>query len=371
MGNQPTVTKILFYNDYSNRIGGAETYLENTLTHLQSKGIKTAKVAFNQTNSVSTTPSIHQRVKSLLLNQFLQKDIVKQFEQELEEFQPDILHINNNRLYTASINKVAIASQLPIVRTIHDYYSIPFQNTVKAGIHKRWLQTPISKANFIIPSYTLFHQLSQHSIPNLSYIPHFVDSGQWLYEKHTPKNTEQLLYVGRIEESKGIYVLLETMRQLKEINNRITLICIGEGDALLKVKILIQAYGLQNNIQLLGYQKQEVILQYFHNSAILLFPSITPELFGLVGIEAQASGIPVIASDVGGTREWCIPNQTGILIPPNDSSALSNAIQDLLQHPKRRSELTKNAYSFVRKHYNSEKSIQKLLQLYTQILEND
>lgn len=359
MEHPPTSMRVLFYNDYSSKIGGAEIYLDNIVNHLNKRKIETKKIAFNPTHCIFNSPSIIERAKSIWLKHSLQEHIVQKFKAVINSFQPDIVHLNKNSLYTASINKVIKESCLPSICTIHDHYSLPFH------------QDSHSNREYIIPSLSFFRELNEKNITRLNYIPHFIDTTQWQFKKHAPKYSNQLLYVGRLEESKGIYVLLEAMCWLKKINPSVKLVCIGKGEKEAKIQKFIQANQLQAHLQFLGHQKQSVIQQYFHESAILLFPSIKAEIFGLVGIEAQASGIPVIASDVGGTREWCIDRKTGILVRPNEVRSLCNNIQKLLSNPSLRRELTDNAYQFVVNRFNKEQAIEKLIQLYRQMLKND
>ena len=62
-------------------------------------------------------------------------------------------------------------------------------------------------------------------------------------------------------------------------------------------------------------------------SNVLVFPSVWAETLGIVGLEALAHGVPVVASDVGGVREWLDDEKTGFLVPPKSPQAIASAIQ--------------------------------------------
>ena len=363
--------RVLFYNDNFSMLGGAETYWHNCSLALNEQGIITKQIAFNYSEILKNRLNIIRKIQQYYLSVFPQKVVMNRFEKIIQEFQPDLIHLNKNCLFTTSIHKVLHKLNIPSILTIHDYYSVYFSSSIK-GLIKNKIHYPIpQKLNFIIPSYSLYKSLASKSRERLHHIPHFVDTADWPFNQARRVKPLQLLFVGRIEKAKGIYVLLDAIQYLKKWKNEIQLVCIGDGQEMSSFKKSIVKRGLENNIRLLGFQSWEIVQTYFSESAILLFSSIKRELFGLVGIEGQACGIPVIASDIGGVREWCIHNETGILVPPNQADRLAEAIRKLLESPSSQALLSEKAYQFVKNRFCKSKAIEQLIALYTDILNHD
>lgn len=360
--------RILFYNDYFYHLGGAETYLTTITDALRSKNIETRIVAFDYSKLLPGTNSIKSRIRSFLKKINLQSDIISLFEKTIQEFKPDVIHVNKNNVYTHSINRVLSDLNIPVVVTIHDYYSLVFKNDIKTVLKNISCRNIDPAPKYIIPNFALYSRLTKIQPGRKVYIPHFVDDMVWAYKCPEPGINNRLLYVGRLERSKGIFVLLEALRRLKNIGMNISLTCIGTGKDEVKFREQIIKYNLQQHIRLIGYQPREVLLKYFHRSSILLYPSLQPELFGLVGIEAQNCGLPVIASRVGGVEEWCIDGLTGMLVPPNDAGALASKIILALNNFELRKNLSENAFKSVRRHFNERNAIEKLINLYRSLL---
>jgi glycosyltransferase involved in cell wall biosynthesis len=85
-------------------------------------------------------------------------------------------------------------------------------------------------------------------------------------------------------------------------------------------------------------------------------------------LEAMACGVPVIASDLPSLREWIIPGETGILVPPNDSGALAEAIIQLLRDPALRKRIGAQSRRIVQERANHHTEMQKMEKLYLSLL---
>jgi rhamnosyl/mannosyltransferase len=129
---------------------------------------------------------------------------------------------------------------------------------------------------------------------------------------------------------KGFDVLLEAVRKL-----RAQLIIIGIGPQFDNLRQLIEQYGLQNRVFLVGHQSRDEMKIVFHAARAFAFPSTTAaEAFGLVQLEAMATGLPVVNTSL----PTAVPHVAragveALTVPPRDSNALRDAIAYLLEHP--------------------------------------
>jgi glycosyltransferase involved in cell wall biosynthesis len=161
------------------------------------------------------------------------------------------------------------------------------------------------------------------------------DAGFWT--QHGSKNgAVQLLYVGRISREKDLDVLATAFRRLREEGLPVNLLMVGHGPY---SKALAEA--LPEAI-FTGYLKGEELAKAYASADIFVFPSTT-DTFGNVIIEAQACGLPVIVSDLGGPNELVSHGLDGLITKAHDVEEFVSAIRSLVNNPTLRAEMGKNA----------------------------
>lgn len=191
--------------------------------------------------------------------------------------------------------------------------------------------------------------------------------------KKRDRNTVSLLSVGRLSEEKGhIYSLIAVNQYIHKYGAGICYRIIGGGPLESKLKDYIDKHQLGPIVELLLDQTQDVIIDEMSQSDVFLFPSIQlssgeVDTQGLVVQEAQAMGLPVIASDVGGVRYGMIDGQTGYLVGQKDISALVSNIRKLALDNKRREEMGRAGREFVVRNYDSEVINESLIKIYYSI----
>lgn len=144
-----------------------------------------------------------------------------------------------------------------------------------------------------------------------------------------PANARQLLFVGRIDRIKGVFPLVEAMKQVRQ---DVHLRLIGDGPDRPALEKAIRQSGLSNRIECCGAQTQAVVFAEIQASFALVLPSYH-ETQGIVLLEANACARPVIASDIPGIREVVRHGETGSLVPAGAPQALAGAINWLFEHP--------------------------------------
>ncbi len=149
----------------------------------------------------------------------------------------------------------------------------------------------------------------------------------------------RLLYLGRLETTKGVPLLLESVAlAANATEKRVVLEIAGDGSLRARLEgAAARAMSVHRNLtirfhgQLAADDRDRLI----STSHLLLVPSAWPEPFGLVGLEAAAAGLPVLAFDVGGIRDWLIDGRTGILVqgPPHSARRFADAVISCLADP--------------------------------------
>lgn len=160
---------------------------------------------------------------------------------------------------------------------------------------------------------------------------------------------EFILFAGDVSRDKGAAVLLEAHRLLDDPPPLILMGRIMDPGMLAPIVgperasspvWLAAPFG---RVRAVGAQPHEVVMNAYRQCTVAVVPSVMPEGFGLVALEAMSAGRPVIASKIGGLRDIIAHGENGILVPPGDVEALHGALAEILERPALRARLGKAA----------------------------
>jgi glycosyltransferase involved in cell wall biosynthesis len=173
---------------------------------------------------------------------------------------------------------------------------------------------------------------------------------------------KKLLFVGRIERTKGIYEILEAMKELK--SEKIELLIMGPfQDNEKKIRSLCKKYEIENKVKFLGMIVGKRRYMYFNEADVFILPSYYEGL-PLTIIEAMAFGLPVVATKVGAIPEVIKENINGFLIEPKNSQALLNTLRSLLLSPAVLKKISKNNISQANRFYSLNTYINRIRTVY-------
>lgn len=184
-----------------------------------------------------------------------------------------------------------------------------------------------------------------------------------------------VFYVGRFDPRKGIETLVRAvgMSQLRG-KKKLNLVIgggsrPGQSDGIERDRIenIVAELGMNDIASFPGRLGDDVLPAYYAAADVCVVPSHY-EPFGLVAIEAMASGTPVVASDVGGLQFTVVPEETGLLAPPQDEAAFAAAIDRILSNPDWRNQLGANARVRVENKFSWDGVAHQLTDLYTNLL---
>lgn len=157
-----------------------------------------------------------------------------------------------------------------------------------------------------------------------------------------PLNMNLLLFVGRIEPLKAVDSILHALNILQQRVPHLleqTIFTVIGGDPashneveLQRLQVLTAELGLTQAVRFIGAKDQEQLHRYYAAALAVIMPS-DYESFGMVALEAMASGAPVIASQVGGLAFLVKDGESGFLIPVREPEALAQRLCQLLSHP--------------------------------------
>lgn len=149
-----------------------------------------------------------------------------------------------------------------------------------------------------------------------------------------PHSVKIVLFVGglsRVYRLKGVdYLIKSFSRVLAEVGD-VYLVLVGRGNLVTEYKAMSSSLGISERVIFTGFVDEERLINYYKSANLLVLPSTTiQEGFGMVLVEANACGKPVIGAKVGGIKYVIRDGENGLLVPPRDSEALAEAITRLL-----------------------------------------
>lgn len=251
------------------------------------------------------------------------------------------------------------------ISTCHGYYrKHPF--TYVMG----WAKRVIVLSNVIAR-----HMIDDFGVPHerIRLIARSVDLSKFKYACPEDKKSEtfNIGIIGRITTIKGHLYFMKAMARVAREIPRIKIWIVGDapGSKLAykeQLQLLTKRLGLWNATEFLGVKKD--IAGVLSGLDVLVLATTTHEAFGRVIIEAQASGVPVVATRVGGVVDIIEDGKNGLLVPPADPQAIAEAVVRLCRNPQLRRSLCEQAYKKVKEKYTVEVMVENTIAVYKEAL---
>lgn len=198
-------------------------------------------------------------------------------------------------------------------------------------------------------------------------IPFFVDDQLFTPKEKPRRPWLEVLFVGALDhahEFKGLPVLLSALARTPWVRLKI----VGDGNRRAAIEADVNARGLSAQVTFLGRVSQERLVQAYQEADVLVFPSTSKaEAFGLVALEAQACGTPVIASRLPGVREVVLHEKTGLNVTPGSVDELHDALELLHEDEELCARLSAEARAYVEAKFSRDRVLTHLEQLYEQL----
>jgi lipopolysaccharide heptosyltransferase II len=254
-------------------------------------------------------------------------------------------------------------ARVPFVTTCHGYYARHYFSRVM-GWGKRVIVVSNVVGRHMIENFGVSYE-------RIRRIPRSVDLEKFKYVSPEAKRGEyfNVGMVARITPLKGHLDFIKAMAKVAKgaANMKLKVWIVGDAPdsrAVYKeqLRILVKRLGLWQNTQFLGTQHD--IPAIMEHLDLLVMASTEHEAFGRVVLEAQASGVPVVATRVGGVVEVIEDERTGLLVSPSDPANMAEAVIRVFKDKDLAKYLAENAYQKVREQYDAKKMVQPTLDVY-------
>lgn len=292
-------------------------------------------------------------------------ETISSLKKYLEEKKPDIVHTH---LFAGDFwGKVAARkAKVPIIVSTEQNLNLD-EGWIKGLIKTKTYRftnrvITISKA---IKDYTV--KAYKVNPEKIEVIYSGIDLDKFSYQPKDLGLEPKLGIIGRLEKQKGHKYLLKALVNVLKDFPQAQLWIIGEGSLHSQLERQARQLKIDKNVKFLGARKN--IPEILAGLDIFVMPSLWEGL-GVAAIEAQACGVPVIASKVDGLKEVVEDKKTGLLVEPKNSRALAEAIIWSLKHPKIVKQVIINARRSVEEKFDIKKMVSKYEALYQKLYES-
>ncbi len=289
----------------------------------------------------------------------------------------DILHTHLPTPWSADWSAVvSFVKKKPLVLTYHnDIVGDGTASYIAKGYNLTALKFILKRASKIIITHSNYIEFSPYLKEykeNIEIVPVGVDVARF-----NPVETEvngTIFFLSLLDEFhryKGLDHLLDALKLVKMEILRVKLKVGGGGKLLHYYREKAASLGLEDNVEFLGYISEERIPEHYANCNLFVLPSISAsqEGFGIVLLEALASGIPVVSTDIVGMAEDIEKYNTGIVVKPGDTKALADAIVRIMQDKKEAERMGERGRKLVKERYTWEKVCKDMEDIYNGVLD--
>lgn len=316
----------------------------------------------------------------LQLNPFILKNRIKNKFSDI-----DIWHVHNTPFIIPFLKKICPRAKM--ILHLHSSFPSLIKTTLPRDLkpYYRYIDCVVTVSEFIkeevlnyIPN-TIRTAVIYNGVDTDRFKPVSPEKATQIKQKYNiPPDKRIILYAGRIVPEKGVHVLVEAMEKIVNRNRKVLLIIAGShffSDSSMKTPYILElrkkTSKILNNVIFLGYIKQSELANLYAIADICVVPSLCKEACAGVNLEAQASQVAVIASNVGGIPEIVIDGVTGMLTHPGDWRALAYAIALLLEDKGLRMTLGQNGRKHILSKFSWDHTVRKCAELYLSICQQN
>src|ERR1700754_2939312 len=255
-------------------------------------------------------------------------------------WRPDVVHAHD---WLVAHPAIALAEffDVPLVSTVH---------ATEAGRHSGWVSGEISRQVHAVESWLVHEsdslitcsasmrdEMTELFGPGLAQtlvIRNGIDAALWPFARRQPRTgPAQLMYLGRLEYEKGIHDAIAALPRIRRSQPGTTLTIAGTGTQQKWLVEQARKHKVLKATTFVGHLDHDELVRLLHTADAAVLPSHY-EPFGIVALEAAATGIPLVTSNVGGLGELVINGQTGMSYAPRDIAGLAAAVRVVLDDPE-------------------------------------
>jgi glycosyltransferase involved in cell wall biosynthesis len=393
----PTRLRLLFVHERFGPFAGAEANILATAAELKHRGHTVAIVHGPSTGKANDTweETFPQRFP------LRRDDNASRVRAALERFQPDVVYVH--KMADLEVIETLVASGVPQARMVHDH-DLYCMRSYKYNFFTRRICARPASPFCVLPCGAVVARNHEGRFP-LKFVSYpakvrelelnrnfhrMIVATQFMKEEllrngFDPEKIEihppvprpgdaslrsafgarnVVVYAGQVIRGKGVDVLIESLAQV-----RVPFECFifGDGNHRAFCEKLAHKLGLAGRVHFKGYVPPEEIGIHYRDCSVVAVSSVWPEPFGAVGLEGMRYGLPVVAFDAGGIKEWLIDGYNGYLVPWMDRAAFAARVEQLLRDKRHARQLGEQGRTMVAEFYGFTNYLNRLEELFARV----
>ena len=312
----------------------------------------------------------------------------KQINKVMQEFCPDVVHVQDSDMIGLSVVNYAKKHQIPVVTTEHNQPEViidqfkalkPIKKPMSAALLK-YLRSYHEKSDFVtMPTVKSIHHFlagREFEVP-IAAVSNGVDLSNFrpgkapeeIYEKYQiPADCKIVLYVGRVDPEKKVGVVLEAFSEVYEKYPEAFLLVVGDGIDKARLEKKVKSLKLGKSAKFLGKVMPPDLYEIYKTGSVFVTASEI-ETQGIVLIEAAATGLPLVAVNKGAVSEICQDDKNGYLCRSEDAEGISRAVLKIITDDKKQAEFSENSIKIASEH-DFEKTLDQFINIYNKVIKD-
>jgi glycosyltransferase involved in cell wall biosynthesis len=336
-------------------IGGVEKYIEELSKALVGRGHKVTVVCADEPHCDDDDFFGVKVIRLPYVAKVANTNITPRLFLTLMKSDFDVIHTHIPTPWSADIAAlVSLLKRKPLCVTYHnDIVGQGLNDIIARAYNALLLPLVLGRAKKIIvtqPKYVDTSAYLKRYQKKVAVIPLGVSQSHAAIDdvKRDPDVIFFMSVLDKYHDYKGLDVLLRAMSEVTSSHPRARLLVGGGGDSIDKYRALASGLGISDTVEFLGRLSDQDLWSSYKRSGIFVLPSLNRlEGFGIVALEALACGTPVITTPVAGSSEFIQRHGAGLVVPPNEVSALAAGIKRLLDNPDEASRMGERGSSAV------------------------
>jgi len=349
--------------DIGYEAGGAEKSVRLIRDELANRGHRTLVISTsrNLAGRVSfadaVIPAVGDSTVARMVGRLWYQRAYRSVREILDGFRPDVVHLHTIGEFSPAV--LAATRRFPSVLTVHGpepftLRLLPWQLSAghfRGGTYDLKDLTPVGLLRYAylrylqrtayLPGLTSVNRvlcpsrfIADAVRPDFARAPiHQLHNGIEMPAARAYVHGSRLLFVGRLDHVKGVHVLLRALPAVLAAVPAVRLVLVGDGPARSQLARLTAELGVADAVSFRGWLTADQLLPEYERATAVVVPSVWPENFPTVALEALGVGRPLVGSAVGGIPELIDHRSSGLLVAPNEPRALADALLELLLDP--------------------------------------
>ena len=295
----------------------------------------------------------------------------------VNQIKPDIIHVHAPNFFSSNAIVVAQLTKIPIIATVHRAEVDAIDNPLLSHFRKfvlRRFQKIIAVSNFT-KSLALKAGAEENKISviynscdeELFFLRRNDDKFGLRKKYNLPADKKIILFAGNLIKSKGVYVLIDSLKQLQLQFPNFVAIIIGQGEEYEKLYSIVKQYNLTDNVRFLGWLHQRELYDFYNAADVFVNPS-TIEAHSVALLEAMACGVPIVASNTGGNKESIKDGINGLLFESGSENDLTEKLAKLLTNGELQQRLSDKSPKIYAEKFSTRTQIENHLKLYSLLI---